>query len=329
MKQQSPVRRRLVRALSLPALAPLLATAPGARAADYPTRAIELVVPAAPGGGTDVLSRAFGNTARKYLTEQSFVVVNKPGASGGIGMAEVRNARPDGYKLGMIIVELAILPHLNRLKFNSDELDTIAMMNADPAAITVRTDSKWKTFEEFLADAKASPGSISMGDSGNGSIWHLASAAFADRVGTKFTQVNFPGAAPAVVALLGSHVDAVAVSPGEVSQHVAAGTLRTLVVMNDKRLPGLFDSVPTLKEKGIDLSIVAWRGLAAPKGTPKPIIDRVAAVAKQVSEDKEFQESLSKASLGGAYADAAGFRKRIDADNAFFADLAARLKLAD
>ena len=110
---------------------------------------------------------------------------------------------------------------------------------------------------------------------------------------------------------------------------MAAGTLRTLVVMNDKRLPGLFDSVPTLKEKGIDLSIVAWRGLAAPKGTPKPIIDRVAAVAKQVSEDKEFQESLSKANLGGAYADGAGFRKRIDADNAFFADLAARLKLAD
>lgn len=328
MSQPFLSRRRFNRALTLPALAPLL-TLPVARAASYPARTVELVVPAAPGGGTDILTRAFGTFAQKHLGGGSFAVLNKGGASGGIGMAEVRNAKPDGYKIGMIIAELSILPALKRLNFTSNDFAPIAQLNADPAAITVRADSKWKTFGDFLADAKSAPGKVSMGDSGNGSIWHLASAALADKVGTRFTQVNFPGAAPAVVALLGSHVDAVAVSPGEVSQHVASGALRTLVVMDDRRQPGIFAEVPTLKEQGIDLSTGTWRGLAAPKGTPQPIIDALAEVARKVSEDKAFQETLIKASLGPAFLDAAGFRARIDRDNAFFGDLATRLKLAD
>lgn len=328
MSAPTSTRRRFNRALALPALAPLLSL-PIARAADYPARVVELVVPAAPGGGTDILARAFGTFAQKHLQGGSFAVLNKGGASGGIGMAEIRNAKPDGYKVGMLIAELSILPALKRLNFTSKDFAPIAQLNADPAAITVRTDSKWKTFEEFLADAKSEPGKVSMGDSGNGSIWHLASAAFADRVGTRFTQINFPGAAPAVVALLGGHVDAVAVSPGEVSQHVAAGTLRTLVVMDDKRLPGLFAEVPTLKEKGVDLSTGTWRGLGAPKGTPQPIIDSLSELARKVSEDKAFQETLQKASLGPAYLDAAAFQARMERDNAFFGDLATRLKLAD
>lgn len=328
MSAPSPCRRRFNLGLALPAAVSLL-TLPLARAASYPSRVVELVVPAAPGGGTDILTRAFGSFAQKHLSGGSFAVLNKGGASGGIGMAEVRNAKPDGYKIGMIIAELSILPALKRLNFTSRDFAPIAQLNADPAAITVRADSTWQRFEDFLAAARSEPGKVSMGDSGNGSIWHLASAALADKVGTRFTQVNFPGAAPAVVALLGGHVDAVAVSPGEVAQHVASGALRTLAVMDDKRLPGLFAEVPTLKEKGIDLSTGTWRGLAAPKGTPQPIIDALADLARKVSEDRAFQETLIKASLGPAYLDAAAFQARIERDNAFFGDLATRLKLAD
>lgn len=328
MSAPSPCRRRFNLTLTLPAVASLL-TLPLARAATYPSRTVELVVPAAPGGGTDILTRAFGTFAQKHLSGGSFAVMNKGGASGGIGMAEVRNAKPDGYKIGMIIAELSILPALKRLSFTSREFAPIAQLNADPAAITVRADSKWKRFEDFLADARSEPGKVSMGDSGNGSIWHLASAALADKVGTRFTQVNFPGAAPAVVALLGAHVDAVAVSPGEVAQHVASGALRTLAVMDDRRQPGLFADVPTVKEKGIDLSTGTWRGLAAPKGTPQPIIDALADLARKVSDDPAFRETLVKASLGPAFLDAAAFQARIERDNAFFGDLATRLKLAD
>lgn len=328
MDLPSPARRRLVRTLALPALGSMLPLS-SARAADYPNRTIELIVPAAPGGGTDILTRAFGTFAQKYLNHGSFAVINKPGASGGIGMAEVRNAKPDGYKIGMLIAELSILPALKRLNFTSDDFAPIAQLNYDPAAITVRGDSKWKTIEDFIADAKTAPGKIAMGDSGNGSIWHLASAAFGEKIGTTFTQVNFPGAAPAVVALLGGHVDAVAVSPGEVSQHVSSGTLRTLVVMNDKRLPDLFANVPTLKENGIDLSTGAWRGLGAPKGTPQPIIDVLAELARKVSDDQAFKDTLAKASLGPAYLDTAAFRESLKRDHAYFGALATRLKLAD
>lgn len=326
MTLPSTSRRALIQALGAGSAVSAL---PLARAADYPTRAVELVVPSAPGGGTDILSRAFGTIAIKHLPGASFVVLNKPGASGGIGMAEIRNARPDGYKVGMLIAELSILPALNRLKFTSAEFEPIAQLNADPAAITVRADSKWPTIEAFLADAKAAPGKISMGDSGNGSIWHLASAALGDKVGTSFTQVNFPGAGPAVLALLGGHVDAVAVSPGEVAQHVQGGALRTLAVMDDKRQGGLFAEVPTFKEKGVDLATGTWRGLAAPKGTPKAVIDTLGELARKVSHDPAFQDTLSKASLVPAYLDAEAFRARMARDNAFFGDLAKRLKLAD
>src|SRR4030095_11348036 len=125
--------------------------------------------------------------------------------------------------------------------------------------------------EEFLAAAKAKPGDMKVGNSGNGSIWHLAAAGLEDKNGVKFNHVAYQGAAPGVVALLGGHIDAVAVSPGEVAAHVQGGKLKMLAVMADQRLKG-FDKVPTLKERNIDLSIGTWRGLAVNKGTPPEIL---------------------------------------------------------
>jgi len=245
-------RRRLLAA----AAASALPGASFAQGSSYPDRPIELIVPAGAGGGTDVLARAFAEAAKKHLP-QPITVINRPGASGMIGHGEMINAKPDGYKLAIVFAEIVIVPHLGLTKLSYEDFTPIARLNADPAAITVQAGAPWNSIEDLLAASRAKGGELKMGNSGNGSIRHLAHAALEDKTGVKYNAIPFGGAAPAVLALLGGHVDAVAVSPGEVAAHVQSGKLKTLAVMADRRVKG-FDSVPTLKERGIDLSIGTW-----------------------------------------------------------------------
>ena len=298
-----------------------------AHASDYPSKPVELIVPVAAGGGTDLVGRAFAEAAKKYMPQQPMIVMNKPGASGAIGTAELINAKPDGYKIGIIICEITIIPNLGITKYTAADLRPIARLNADPSAVTVRADAPWQTIDEFLADARKRKDPMPVGNAGMGSIWHMAAAAFAEKTGVKVNHVPFLGAAPAVVALLGGHVDAITVSPGEVAQHVAAGKLRTLAVMADQRVGGMFEKVPTLKERGIDVTVGVWRGLAVPKTTPPEIVAQLSEVARKAAEDAGFRDTLTKASLGWAYADAAAFQAVIDKDRAFYAALVPKLEM--
>ncbi|RST50863.1 Bug family tripartite tricarboxylate transporter substrate binding protein [Variovorax sp. DXTD-1] len=292
---------------------------------NFPNHAIELLVPYQPGGGTDGLARAFSEASRKH-TSQSIVIVNRPGAGGAIGWTEVINARPDGYKLAVLTVELLTLPHLGLAKFNYDDFQPIAQLNADPAAITVKADAPWNTIEEFLAAAKKSPESVRVGNSGNGSIWHLAAAALEDKTGTKFGHIPFQGAAPAVLALLGGHIEAVAVSPAEVTTHVQSGKLKVLMVMADKRVKG-FDKVPTAKERGIDLSIGTWRGLGAPKNTPPEVMAKLREITAKTAAEPLMHEVMDKQNLGYVYTDGAVFKETLAKDNAYFKALIAKLNI--
>ena len=302
----------------------LLGAAPS-WAADYPTHPIEIVVPFGAGGGTDALARAFAENARKHIS-QSFIVNNKPGASGVIGWTDVINAKPDGYKLALMTVELTILPHLGLSKFGVEEFAPIARMNFDPAAITVKGDAPWNTVEEFIAAAKKANGELKVGNSGNGSIWHLAAASVEDKTGVKFGHIPFQGAAPAVLSLLGGHIDAVAVSPAEVAPHLATGKLKMLAVMADQRLKG-FEKVPTMKERGIDVSIGAWRGLGAPKNTPKEVLDVLKVVAQKTMAEPGMREAMDKLSLGYSYGDDAAFRQTMATNNENFKALIPKLNL--
>ena len=302
-----------------------LSMAGPAIAADYPSRSIEIVVPFNAGGGTDALARAFADNARKHLA-QSFVVNNKPGASGVIGWSDVVNSKPDGYKLALMTVELTILPHLGLAKFGADEFAPIARLNYDPAAITVKGDAPWNTIEEFIAAARKANGETKVGNSGNGSIWHLAAASVEDKTGARFSHIPYSGAAPAVLSLLGGHIDAVAVSPAEVAPHLASGKLKMLGVMADRRLKA-FDQVPTLKERGIDVSIGAWRGLGAPKGTPQEVLEVLKVVTQKTMAEPAMREAMDKLALGYAYGDDLAFKETIDRNNANFKALVPKLNL--
>ena len=311
-----PSTRRRLGALAAAVLA--LAAGPVLAQSDFPNKPIELVVPFQPGGGTDALARSFADATRKHTT-QSVIIVNKPGASGSIGWQDVMHAKPDGYRLAVITVELATLAHMGIGKVTADDLQPIAQLNADQAAITVRADAPWSTVEEFLAAAKKEPGKVGMGNAGNGSIWHLAASALEEKTGVKFNHVPFQGAGPAVLALLGGHIDAVAVSPAEVTTHVQSGKLKTLAVMADKRVPG-FDKVPTLKERNIDLVIGTWRGIGAPKNLPPEIATKLTAALKKVYDSAEFKDFMSNRGFGTVWGDAAEFAKFMDAGNAQMGD---------
>ncbi|ANN79200.1 tripartite tricarboxylate transporter substrate binding protein [Bordetella flabilis] len=296
--------------------AAMLAALPAARAQDFPARSIELVVPFAAGGGTDALARAMSDASRTHLS-QPVVVLNKPGAAGAIGLTDVANSPADGYKLALVTADMVIIPHLGLTKTTYEKFSPIIQLNADPSAITVRADSPYKTIEEFLNAARAKPEAIQLGNAGIGSIWHLAAAALEDKTGAKFNHIPFNGGNPAVLALLGGHIDAVAVSPAEVIQYVKAGKLRTLAVMADQRVPG-FENVPTLKERNIDLSIGTWRGIAAPKGTPQPVLDKLAVALREAAAEPNLKKFMAEQNLGYVVADQQTFTALMARDNATF-----------
>lgn len=317
--------RKLVAVLAsiiLP-LSPLGVKAQGA--SDYPNKTIELVVPFGAGGGTDVLARVFADAAKKH-TNQQITVLNKPGASGGIGLSEVALAKPDGYKIAMVTVEMAIIPHMGIVKFTTDDFTPIVRLNADPIVLTVRAEAPWNTIEEFLEAAKKSKDPMKFGNAGTGGLSHMAAEALAQKIGTVFTHVPFQGNAPAVVSLLGGHIDAVTSSPSEVSMFVTSGKLRSLGVFADQRFKGVgFEQIPTLKERKIDLSMGTWRGIAGPKNMPADILEKLSAISVKTANEPAVKEAMEKQNLGYAVTDGANFKKQITADSVLFKQLIDKL----
>lgn len=303
----------------------------GARAgksADFPNKPISLIVPFAAGGGTDTTARALAKAAEKVF-KQPVTVVNKTGGGGSVGMTEGSNAKSDGYTVTVVTVELTTLPHLGLSPITYQNFKPVGMMNYEPAAITVRADSPWQTMKDFLDYAKANPGKVRLGNSGTGAIWHLAAAALEKETGTKFNHIPFEGAAPAITALLGGHVDAVPVSPPEVKSQVESGKLRSLAVLDDKPaevLPG----VKTLKEEtGIAFDYIGtWRGLGVPKDTPDEIVQALSEGFLKGMEDEEFKAFMKKNGLTIVSKDSSSFGQYVKENDERFGKLIPELGLS-
>ncbi|MDH0417915.1 tripartite tricarboxylate transporter substrate binding protein [Delftia tsuruhatensis] len=317
-------RRHFIRSLGALAAAPVLPAVAQAPAGAWPQRPIELIVPFAAGGGTDVLARALAEVARKHLP-QDLIVLNRAGASGAVGWTELANARPDGYKIGIITVELTMIPHMGLTKISSDALLPVARLNADPATIAVRADSPYRSIEELIAAARKDEAAVRIGNAGPGSLGHLAAAALQDKAGVKFNHAPYRGANPAVLDLLGGHIEAVAVTPVEVATYVAAGKIRPLAIMAEQRIQAGWEAVPTLKERGIDLLIGGWRGLAVPRNTPDAVVQTLRKAMTQTLKDPVLRETMAKQNMGEGYLDQPEFKAVIDRDNAVFKQLVDKL----
>jgi tripartite-type tricarboxylate transporter receptor subunit TctC len=295
----------------------------------YPAKPIELVVPWQAGGGADVVGRAFGAAVAKHLP-QPIVVINRPGASGALGLGDVVNAKPDGYRIVLSSTELTFLNHLGLARFSYKDLRPIARLNADPAAVVVRADAPYGTLEQFLDAARKHDANIRVGNAGHGSTWHMAAAALSEKTGAQFNHIPYAGGAPAVLALLGGHIDAVTVSTAEVSTYVAAGKLKALAVMADQRVADGFENVPTLKERKIDLSIGIWRGLSAPRNTPDDVMAVLKAATAKAVKEPVWLDALQKLHFStDTYADDAALEAAMTRESAFFKNLAGKLKISN
>ena len=306
-------------------LATALALAAGIFAAPafaaFPDKPVNVICPWTAGGGTDVLLRALSKEAEKFLG-QTINVVNQTGGAGAIGHNAIRAARPDGYTIGMITFELNSLPPQGLVPFTWKDFDPVMLINTDAAALTVRADAPYSTVRGFMDHARANPGEITIGNSAPGSVWHIAAGLAAEKTGVNVKHVPFNGAQPAVTALVGGHIKAVAVSVAEVRSQVQAGNLKILGVMAAER-DKIFPNVPTFKEQGVDVQFATWRGLAFPKGVPAANRAKVADAYKKAFETKEFKEFAANAALTLNYQDGAAFTKFLDQN---YKDVAAVMK---
>jgi tripartite-type tricarboxylate transporter receptor subunit TctC len=302
-------------------VAALLGTvAVGSAVADdpYPSRPITLVAPFPPGGVADLTARPVAAAMEKVL-KTPVGVVNKTGAAGAVGMQYVATSKPDGYTLLLALSSISIIPEADKLfgrppAFTVDQFAPIALISADPTVLVVRTESAWKTAKEFLEDAKKRPGQISYSSSGIYGTLHMAMELLSHGAGIKLRHIPTAGAGPALTALLGGHVDALASGPSVVIPHIKAGKLRALAGWGNQRVAALPD-VPTFKELGYpDAEFYIWAGIFAPKGTPEPVLAKLREATRSAVNDAGFKSAMEKLETPVAFKQGDEFQRFFDAD---------------
>ncbi len=272
---------------------------PAKKANAFPTKGITMICPWGAGGGTDAVLRALCSTAEKYLG-QTITVENKTGGAGAIGHAAIKDAKPDGYTVGMITFELNSLPQQGLIDFTYADYDPLIRVNADAATLTVKADAPYNSVAEFVDYCKAHPGEVSIGNSAPGSVWHIGAGLLADKTGIDVKHIPFEGAAGAVTAVAGGHIQAVAVSLAEVKSQLDAGNVKVLGVMDAKR-PDAYPNIKTFNEQGFGIEYYTWRGLALPKGVDPAIKAVLVDAFTKAENDPDFIEKAKNLNLNLAY----------------------------
>src|SRR5512136_181701 len=294
------------------------------QAADFPTKEVQIIIPWAAGGATDLIFRALAATTGKYFGK-AVVVVNRPGGAGAVGYTEAAQAKPDGYTLVSAITPLTILPHQVKTAFTYKSFEPVINVVRDPGMFLVRSDAAWKSLTEFVDYAKKNPDMITVGNSGAGGGVHLIALAFEKTAGVKFNHIPFAGGGPSVTALLGGHINAVSVSPPEGIAQVQAKKLKIIALFANRRLE-MFPDVPTVKEQGIDFAMGMWRGLGAPKGTPPDVIKKLHDAFKQGMEDSVLKKNAKDMVVNLSYLWPKAFRKLMSQDDEFYSKLVKEIK---
>lgn len=266
--------------------------------ADYPTKALQLLIPFGAGGSADSMGRMIAKAAEKTLG-QPIVAVNRPGAGGGIMYTALKNARPDGYTLGWSSTGILTVTNIGNVPFKHDAFIHVARIGYSALPIAVRADAPWKTFQEFVDYAKKNPSKLKVGNAGTGSATHLTPIFIEKELGLKLIHVPL-GAKRRVPSLLGGEVEAICVPLPEVAPQVRAGKARVLVVPSETRDPN-FPDVPTMKELGHDVVIELFRGISVPKGTPADIIQKLEGAFKKGAQDSAFIEFSRKNSFNVSF----------------------------
>jgi tripartite-type tricarboxylate transporter receptor subunit TctC len=284
----------------------LLAATAQAQEQPFPQKApIEITVLFPAGSSADVTARLLADGMSRQLGGAKVIVFNRPGAGGAIGYKYVASQKPDGYSLVWNSNSISTTFHSGMLPFDYSAFDAVARVLVESPVIAVRGDARWKTLGELMADAKSRAKGITVGNSGIGSHTHISSVALFKAAGAEVVDVPF-GAAQVVPSLLGGQVDAVVQLPAALSGYVKSGQVRLLAALTSGRDPALAD-VPTAREQGFDVSLEAWRGIAAPKGTPRPAIAMLEAAIRKTAESPDFAQACEKLGVRPAFMPAAEF----------------------
>ncbi len=290
------------------------AASASAQEAPYPKRGnVEITVLFPAGSSADITARLLAQGMAKQLGA-NVVVVNRPGGGGAVGYRHVAGQKPDGYSLVWNSNSISTTYHSGQLAFDYRAFDPVARALVESPVLAVRSAARWKTLGDFLKDAKARPGKITVANSGVGSHTHITSVALFRTAGVEVLDVPY-GAAQVVPNLLGGHVDAMVQLPGALATHVQNGTVRILAAVTQKRDSTLPDA-PTAEEQGINVSLEAWRGIAVPKGTPRPVIAALEAAIRASVESAEFAQGSERLNVRPAFMPASAFGDLIAKEDA-------------
>src|SRR5947208_12906508 len=272
----------------------LLAAATTALAQNYPTRPITMLVPYAAGGPTDTVARVIAQSMSKPLA-QTIVVENKPSAGGILAPEQVKNAKADGYTILIHHVGMATTPALYRqLRFNPlADFDYIGLINDVPMTLIARANFPAKDFKEFLAYIKANKDKVSYANAGIGAASHLCGMLFMSAIQTDVLTVPYKGTGPAMNDLLGGTVDFMCDQTTNTTSQIRSGKVKVYGVTSAKRVASLQD-VPTLQEQGLkNFEVGIWHGLYAPKGLPKPVLDKLVAALQDTLKDEGVRKKFA------------------------------------
>ncbi len=304
----------------------LILFAPLVQAQDaWPSKPISMIAPFPPGGVADIVGRPLAAAMEKTL-KQPVLVVNRSGAGGAVGTTAAAKAAPDGYTILMSLSSISIFPVSDPINgrpapYQLSDFAPIALVTADPTVLVVAADGPYKTIHDFIASAKTYPNQMNYSSSGVYGTLHVAMEMLASAAGIKLFHIPYQGGGPAVTALLGGQVHALASGPAAVIGQIKGGKMRALAGWGDKRLP-MMPELPTFKELGYqDVEFYIWSGVFAPAATPVPVILRLREAVRAAVADAQFKATMDKVQTPISYLDAPEFRKFLAVD-------AARLRVA-
>ena len=295
---------------TIAALSALLACS--AQAQDYPTKPITMIVAFPPGGVAELVGRPLAASMEKTLG-QPVLIVNRPGAGGAVGTTAAAKAAPDGYTILMTLSSISIFPVSDPLQgrpapYQISDFMPIALVTADPTVLVVSAASPYRTIQDFVAAARANPGKINYSSSGIFGTLHVAMEMFAGAAGIQLFHVPYQGGGPAVTALLGGQVQALASGPAAAVGQIKGGKMRALAGWGAKRLD-LMPELPTFMELGYkDVEFYIWSGVVAPAAIPPNVQHRLRAAVRAAVADPQFTGAMAKVSTPISYLDAPEFK---------------------
>lgn len=280
---------------------------------DFPQKPIQIIVPFAPGGTTDIAGRIVGEAAKKYLpNDQPIVIVNKPGAGGVLGVGETLKSSPDGYTIGLTMGDqLMLSPLVQSTPYKHDEFEAIAGISIVPIALVVHKDSPWKTFEQWLDYVKKNPNKFTMAVPGKNTANDVMMTEINMQLGIKTKQIPYEGAAPATNALLGKQANGLLTSVSSVGKYIQSGDFVALTYKKGSATPSYLKDIPSMDKLGLDVKMGVYVGIIGPKGIPQDVLTMLQDAFKKALAEPEVVEKLEKAQLPVDYKTPEDYKKTI------------------